>query len=324
LLPANRQAHEAYLRGRYCWNRRTEEGIKKGIEYFQQAIELDPEYALAYAGLADCYTILAVYGLLAPREAKVEAERAACKALEINDDLAEGHNSLGAVRFRFDWDWEQTEAALQRARTLNPSYADAHLSYALYLQALGRLDESIAETRRACDLDPLSLLMETALGRALYFARQYDAAIVQCRKALELDGGYLPARFNLGRALVEKGQYGEAIAELKRAAEAGEVLYLAALGNAYARAGQGKRARLVLARIEKRAAQSYVSAYDLAKMHMGLGQKQQAMEYLERAHTDRSTRLVTLRVDPLFEALHSEARFQGLLRRMRLEGAPPG
>jgi len=317
-LPANRQAYEAYLRGRYCWNRRTPEGIQKGIDYFQQAIAHDSSYALAYAGLADGYRIQAVCGWLAPRIAREKALAAASKALEIDDQLSEAHRAVGAVRFRFDWEWKQSEAELLRALELNPSDAEAHRVYALYLQAVGKVEEAVAEVERARELDPLSLLMETALGRALYFARRYEAAITQCRRALELDPDYIPAHFNLGRALVETGRGGEAIGEFKKASRRGDVLYLAGLGYAYGRAGQQERARGVLKRMETLAGRSYVSAYEMAKVHMGLEQLERAVEWLERAYAERAVGVVAVKVDPVFDALHPDPRFQALWRRMGL------
>jgi TolB-like protein/Tfp pilus assembly protein PilF len=317
-LPANRQAYEAYLRGRYCWNRRTQEGIQKGIDYFRQAISHDSSYALAYAGLADGYRVQAVCGWLAPSIAREKALAAASKALEIDNRLSEAHRALGAVRFRFDWEWKQSEAELVRAVELNPSDAEAHRVYALYLQAVGRVEDAISEVERARELDPLSLLMETALGRALYFARRYEAAITQCHRALELDPDYIPAHFNLGRALVETGKSGEAIGEFKKASRRGEVLYLAGLGYAYGRAAQQERARGVLKRLETLAGRSYVSPYELAKVHMGMGQLERAMECLEKAYAERAVGAVALKVDPVFDALHWDPRFQGLLRRMGL------
>jgi TolB-like protein/Tfp pilus assembly protein PilF len=317
-LPANRQAYEAYLRGRYCWSRRTQEGIQKGIDYFQQAIAHDSNYALAYAGLADCYRIQAVCGWLAPSITRGKALAAASKALEIDNRLSEAHRALGAVRFRFDWEWTRSEAELVRALELNPSDAEAHRVYALYLQAVGRVEEAISEVERARELDPLSLLMETGLGRALYFARRYEAAISQCHRALELDPDYIPARFNLGRALVETGKAAEAIGEFKKASRRGEVLYLAGLGYAYGRAAQQERARGVLKRLEILARHRYVSAYEMAKVHMGLGQLERALEWLERAYAERAVGVVAVKVDPVFDALHSDPRFQTLLQRMGL------
>jgi tetratricopeptide (TPR) repeat protein len=317
--PANRQAYEAYLRGRYCWNKRTGQGIRKSIHYLRQAIAHDPDYALAHAGLADGYRILAVCGWLAPIAARDKALAAAHKALEIDELLSEAHKALGAVRFRFDWEWNQSETELQRALELNSSDADAHRVYALCLQATGRVEQAIAEVERARDLDPLSLLMETALGRALYLARRYEAAIAQCRKALELDPDYVPAHFNLGRVLVEAGKTGEAISELKKAGGEGGISCMAALGYAYSRAGEEKGARAVLKELEKLRTRSYVSAYEVAKVHVGLGQMEQALEWLQKAYTERAVGLVALKVDPVFEPLHSHPAFQELGQRMRLQ-----
>jgi TolB-like protein/Flp pilus assembly protein TadD len=317
-LPANRQAYEAYLRGRYYLDKRTQEGTQKVIDYFQEAIAHDSRYALAYAGLADGYRIQAVCGWLAPSVAREKALPAALKALEIDDRLSEAHRALGAARFRLDWEWKQSEADLLRALELNPNDAEARRVYALYLQAVGRIEDAIAELERARELDPLSLLMETAMGRTLYFARRYEAAVAQCRRALELDPDYRLAQFNLGRALVETGKGGEAIAEFKKATRRGEALYLGGLGYAYARSEQQDRARGVLKQLETLAERNYVSAYESAKVHAGLGQAERAMEWLERAYTERAVGIVVVKVDPVFDLLHSDPRFQGLLRRMGL------
>jgi TolB-like protein/Flp pilus assembly protein TadD len=317
-LPANRQAYEAYLRGRYCWNKRTREGSRKAIDYFQQAIAHDAHYALAYAGLADGYRILAVCGWLAPSACRGKALDAAHRALEIDDRLGEAHKALGAAHFRFDWEWKQSEAELHRAMELNSSDADAHRVYALYLQAMGQVEEAIAEVERARELDPLSLLIETALGRALYLARRYEAAIAQCRKALELDPNYLPAHLNLGRVLVETGKTREAISEFKKAGKEGGVPSIAALGYTYARAGDGEAAQAVLKKLEQLGRRSYVSAYEVAKVHVGLGQKQQAVEWLQKAYAERAVGLTALKVEPVFDPLHSDSGFQELGQRMRL------
>jgi tetratricopeptide (TPR) repeat protein len=319
-LPANQQAYEAYLRGRYCCNKRTGEGIRKGIDYLQQALALDPDYALAYAGLADGYRILAVCGWSSPSACRDKALAAAQKALEIDDRLSEAHKALGAAHLRFDWEWKQSETELRRALELNPSAADAHRVYAVCLQATVRVEQAIAEVERARVLDPLSLLTETALGRALYLARRYEAAIAQCRKALELDSDYVPTHFNLGRALVATGKTGEAISELKKAGQEDCVPCTAALGYAYARAGDKEAAREVLKKLLKLGARSYVSAYEVAKVHMGLGQKQQALEWLEKAYAEQAVGLVALKVDPVFDPLYSHPAFQKLGRRMGFPG----
>ena len=317
-LPANRQAYEAYLRGRYYLDKRTQEGTQKVIDYLQQAIVHDPRYALAYAGLADGYRIQAVCGWLAPSVVREKALAAARKALEIDERLSEAHRALGAACFRFDWEWKQSEANLLRALEVNPNDAEAHRVYALYLQAVGRTEDAVAEVERGRELDPLSPLMETALGRALYFARRYEDAIAQCRRALELDPDYRPAHYNLGRALAETSKGGEAIAEFKKATRPGEALYLAGLGYAYARRAQQDRARGVLKQLETLAGRNYVSAYEMAKVHIGLGHDERAMECLERAYAERAVGLVVAKVDPVFDSLHSDPRFQALWRRMGL------
>ena len=320
-LPGNQEAHEAYLRGRFCWNKRTRRGIQKSIDYFQQAIAHDPDYALAYAGLADGYRIQAVWGWLEPRVARDKTLTAALRALEINDKLSEAHKALGAAHLRFDWAWKESKTELRRALELNPSDADAHRVYALYLQAIGRVEEAIAEVEQARTLDPLSSLIETALGKALYFARHYEASITQCRRVLELDPDYAPAHFNLGRSLVEAGKVEEAIGEFKKTSKQGEVLYLAALGYAYARAGEEDRACAVLKKLERLRARTYVSPCEVAKIHVGLGHKRQALKWLERAYAGRAVGLMVVMADPVFDSLRPEPQFQDLWQRM---GLPEG
>ena len=315
----NTQAYQLYLKGRYYWNKRTEEGIKKGIEYFQQAIEKDPGYALAYTGLADCYNMLGWYSYLPPKEAFPKAKAAAAKALEIDDTLAEAHASLAYAKAFYDWDWLDVEREFKRAIELNPNYAMGHLWYAGgYLAAMGRLEEAITESKRAQDLDPLLLIINAFHGWWLYFARQYDQAIEQERKTLELDPNFAPAHWVLGQVYEQQERFEVAIAEFQEAVthSGGSTMMRAALGRAYAVAGKRDEALKMLNELKERAKRSYVSPVGIAIIYVGLGEKEQAFSWLEKAYEDRSTWLIFLKVEPRFDPLRSDPRFQSLLRRM--------
>ena len=316
----NTEAYEDYLKGRYYWNRRTPEALQKGIEYFQRAIEKDPAYALAYAGLADSYQDLSVYSRTPPKEAYQKARAAAEKALAIDDSLAEAHTPLGLLLHRVDWDWEGAQREFRRALELNPGYATAHQRYAVFLVALGRFDEALAEIRRAREADPLSLPINTAVARVLYMARRYDQAIGEYRKTIEMDPNFPSAHTWLGAAYIQQGEHQQAIAELQRALHLSEedTYALGLLGHAYARAGQNSDALRILETLKEQSKRQYVSAYAVAAVHTGLGDKDQAFTWLETACEERSAWLFFARVEPWLDPLRSEPRFQDLLRRMRL------
>jgi eukaryotic-like serine/threonine-protein kinase len=319
----NAEAYQAYLKGRYHWNKRTEEAFKKGLEYFQQAIEQDPSYALAYAGLADSYNLLGlyVYHGLPPREAYPRAKAAAVQALKIDDTLAEPHASLAWARFRFDWDWPGAEREFKRAIELNARYPTAHHWYAYYLASMGRLDQTRAAIQRAQELDPLSLIINATVGQEFYYAREYDLAIERLLKTLEIDSNFAHAHRLLGEAYRKKGMFEEAIAEIQKAVtlSAGSgVYYLAQLGNAYALSGKRGEALRILDELRKLSQHKYVSPTDFAIVYIGLGEKDQAFAWLERAYEERSGFLTELMVEPMFDSLRSDPRFQELLHRMKL------
>jgi TolB-like protein/Flp pilus assembly protein TadD len=316
----NTEAYQLYLKGRYFWNRRTQEGIKKAVEFFQQAIEKDPNYALAYAGLADSYNVLAVFSELPPKEAYPKAKAAAMKALEIDDTLAEAHTSLASVRLRHDWDWLGAEGEFKRAIKLNPSYATARYWYALYLAQMGRFDEAIAEAKRAQEVDPVSLVTNYHVGAILYYARQYDKAIEQLRMTLELDPNFAVAHTFLGRAYRQKGMYEEAIAEFQKAITLAGVSSnrLGELGHAYAVSGNRGEARKALDELKELSKRRYVSPYAMALLYIGLDEKDQALKWLGKAHEERISSLDTLKVNPMFDTLCSDPTFADLLRRMGL------
>ncbi|HEX8844485.1 MAG TPA: tetratricopeptide repeat protein [Pyrinomonadaceae bacterium] len=317
----NTEAYQAYLKGRYFWNKRTEEGFQKGIEYFQQAIDLDSNYALAHAGLADSYTLLVVYGVLPPRGAMTKARTAALRALEIDDKLAEAHTSLAHVKKWYEWDFfAGPETEYKRAIELNPNYATAYHWYGLHLAGMGRFDEAVAEMRRSLEIDPLSLISNANLGWILYVARQYDEAIEQLQKTLEMDPNFARARVYLGRVYLQKGMYAEAIRELQKAMTLleGNNFVLAALGHAYGASGRRDEAQRVLDQLRERSKREYISAYDIARIYTGLGDKEQALRWLERAYEDKAAQLIWLKVDPQLDSLRSDLRFTDLLRRMNL------
>jgi tetratricopeptide (TPR) repeat protein len=315
----NTEAYQLYLKGRYYWNRRTADLLKKANEYFQQAIDKDPSYGLTYAGLADSYALFSYYEVLSPGESCPKA-KAAMKALKIDENLAEAHAGLGWIKMSCDWDWPGSEREFKRALEINPNYGTTRVWYANYLETMGRLDDAIAERRRALEAEPLSLIISGGLGLALYHARRYDQAIEELRKTLEMDPSFVRAHFYLGLVYEQKGRFADAVTELRQAlsGSAGAPLYVSALGHAYAISGQRRMAEESLARLKEQSQQSYVAPYDIAVVCMGLRDKGQALKYLEIAYADHSSWVIFLREDPRFDAIRSDPRYQDLLRRMHL------
>ena len=318
--PVNPEAHEAYLKGRYFWNKRTEEPLKKSIGYFEQAIKKEPEYALAYVGLADSYSILAQWDLLPPHEAYPKAKAAAVKALEIDERLGEAHTSMAAVKAYYDWDFAGGEKEYKRAIELNPNYATAHQWYSELLSDMGRHEEAIAEVRKAQGLDPLSLIINSTAGEAFRFARRYDQALEHYRKALEIDPNFAGVHEYLGRAYVEMGEYEKAISELQKALSlsGGSPGITAELAHAYAVAGKKREALKILDELDATSKRRYVSPFLRAHIYTGLGDSDRAFYWLERAYEDRSNLMTRLKVDPRFDPLRSDPPFQNLLRRIGL------
>jgi TolB-like protein/Flp pilus assembly protein TadD/tRNA A-37 threonylcarbamoyl transferase component Bud32 len=316
--PVSPEAHEAYLKGRYYWNLRTEESLKKGIEYFQKAIERDPGCALAYVGLADSYLNLMGWDLMAPKEAYPRAKAAALKALEVDETLAEAHVPLGAAGFAYEWDWVGAEKELRRAIELNPSYATAHNFYAQYLMYLGRHNEAITEIKRAQDLDPLSPINNTVGGMAFFFARRYDEAIAEFRRTLELNPGFYPAHLSLADAYEQEKLYDEAISEYRKAIalQEGSPLAAAGLARGYAAAGRRAEALKIISDLRELSKRRYVSAYGITQIYTALGNFDQALTWLQKAFEDRSFQLIHLKVDPTMDPLRTAPSFQDLLRRM--------
>lgn len=316
----NTQAFRAYIKGRYFWNKRTVEGLEKGIEYARQAISIDPTYALAYVGLADSYNLLAGHGGLAPKETFPQAKAAALDALEIDPSLAQAYTSLGFVSYRFDWDWPRAEQHFQQAIELNPNYATAHHWYGESLAVTGRFDEAIAALERAQELDPLSLPINTDLAQSLYFARRFDESEEQLRRTLEMDQSFVRACIICGGVYEQKGMYEQAIAILQKAVNLseGNLLALSGLGHVYAASGNRDEARRILNDLKQLASQRYVSAYNIAVVHAGLGEKEAALDWLVKAYHHRDVWLVWLKVNPRFDSLHSEPRYTDLMRRVGL------
>jgi DNA-binding winged helix-turn-helix (wHTH) protein/TolB-like protein len=313
------EAYRLYLKGRNAWNKRTSDALQEAIDFFNQAIAIDPNYGAAYAGLADCYNMLVVYGRLEPKEGFPKAKEAAERALEIDESSAEAHSSLAFIKFRWDWDRSATEREFQTAIKLKPAYAPAHQWYSSYLVAVERFDEAIAEAKRTEELEPLSFVASSHLGWIYDLAGQNDKAIEQCRKILERDPSSFPARRYLGLAYEAKGMYSEAIAEFQTGVKlSGSPLMLALLGHAYAVSGKTAEAKQVLSDLQQLQGQRYVSPYTVAAIHAGLGDQDQAFKWLETAVEERDIWLMNLKVDPVFAKLRSQRKFTDILARIRL------
>jgi TolB-like protein/DNA-binding winged helix-turn-helix (wHTH) protein/Tfp pilus assembly protein PilF len=314
------EAYRLYLKGRNSWNKRTASELQQAIQYFQQAIDTDPNYAPAYAGLADCHNMLVVYGASQPDEGFPKAKEAAIKALEIDESLAEAHSSLAFIKFRWDRDRVEAERGFLQAIKLQPSYAPAHQWYSSYLVALERFDEAIAEATRTQELEPLSSTASAHLGWIFYLAGQNDRAIEQGTKILELDPNAFPALRYRGLAYEEKGMYREAIGDFQKGVKlSGSPLMLALLGHAYAASGQKAAAQNVLNELRDLEGRRYVSPYTIAAIYAGLREKDQAFKWLEKADEEGDIWLMNLKVDPVFKTLRSDPRFPDLLVRTRLK-----
>jgi TolB-like protein/Flp pilus assembly protein TadD len=318
----NQAAYEAYLTGRYLWNRRTTESLTNAITYFQQAIQADPSYAPSYAGLADCYSLLgsAPYTAMPPLEAFPKAETAARKALEIDETLAEAHVSLGYSELVYDRNFPQAEKEFQRALQLRPTYATAHQYYGYYLTAMGRVDEAIAERKQAQELEPASPLLNSALGEAYYQARRFDLTIAQNQKSLVLDKTYAIALINLGRALEQKKMYPEAIQAFEKilAFVPDDPVLLALIAHDYAVSGRGAEARTMVAKLQQMSAARYVPSVYIALIYTGLNDKDEAFRWLDKAFDERCEYLVYLPTEPLADPLRNDPRFAQLLHRLGL------
>ena len=313
----NQEAYELYLKGRFFWNKRTGVDLRKAIEYFQQAIAKDPNYALAYAGVADSYLLLPNYGGTSTQESIPPARAAVTKALELDDSLAEAHASASLVD-TLDLHLERAIQELERAIQLKPNYATAHHWLGLNQMSLGYFDQAIAEEKRALELDPLSLVINADFGWTYFNARRYDEAEAQVRKTLEMDANFFLAHFYLGGVLKLKGRIAQAIPEFQKAFDLNHDLYsLAMLGQAYGRNGQTEEARKVLAQLNEEAKSRYVAPYALALALLGLGEKERALAELERAYQTHDTNyLFVIKTDPLLDDLRGDPRFEALVQKV--------
>ncbi len=317
----NPEAYQLYLKGRYYWNKRNAESLKKSIEYFNQAIEKDPNYALAYAGLGDAYGLIPGYSGGSPQEFGPKAKAAAKEAVELDDTLAEAHTSLANMLAGYDWNWAESTKEFQRAIELNPNYATAHHWFSdTVLLATGRIDEAIAEMKRAQELDPLSLIINAELGSNYMFARQYDKAIEQLRKTIEMDPSFYYARYNLGEAYEFTGNFQEALKEYQTAYRlSDDPGMLGYIGHVHARSGKKAEALKTLEQMKEISRQRYVPAYSFAQVYEALGEKDQAFQWLEKCYQDRDPSMVLIKVDSTLDNLRTDSRFADLLKRMGLQ-----
>jgi TolB-like protein/Tfp pilus assembly protein PilF len=318
--PVNPEAHELYLRGRYHWTKRSEEGLSRAIQFFQQAIDIDPAYARAHAGLADVYVVQPMLGFAPPLEGFPRGRAAAIKALELDEHLAEAYATLGHIKSVYDRDWSGAEQDHKRALELNPNYATAHYWYGMLLSAWGRHEGAIAELEIAVKLDPLAPIISAMLGKVLYHARRYDEAAQQLRKTVDMHPDFYPAHLGLGWTYAQMGMHPEALAAVEKAkAEGLPEVYpeYGYVGWIYARAGRQDEAQRVLDRLRERSSVRYIDPGGIALIHIGLGQNEQAITWLERAYEHRGSLVILrLKVHPVFDPLREDPRFQDLLRRM--------
>jgi TolB-like protein/DNA-binding winged helix-turn-helix (wHTH) protein/Tfp pilus assembly protein PilF len=318
----NPEGYESYLKGRFFWNKRTADGLKVALAYFNQAIEEDPKYAQAYSGLADTYALLGdwQYAVMTPKEALPKAKDAAIKALELDSAQGEAHNSLAFVLDGFDWNLDAGGKEFQRAIELSPSYATAHHWYGWHLSLLGRYDEAIAEMRKAEDLDPLSLIINADLAELLVLAHSYDESIRQSRKTIEMDANFALAHNQLAQAYLGKHMNDEAVAELQKAVQlsGGSPTCIANLARAYTASGKKSEALKLLRDLKKRSIPSHANSSEIAMIYASLGDADQAMNWLEKGYEDRFNPGVLLR--PGFDPLRSDSRFQNLMHRIGLPG----
>jgi eukaryotic-like serine/threonine-protein kinase len=313
-------AYHLYLKGRYYWHSRYEGGLQKAITFFEQALERDPGYALAYVGLADSYNILGTYSFLPPRVAFPKAKAAAERALALDHTLAEAHVALGLAQCFFDWEWKDAERAFCRALALDRRYVQGHIWYGFLLSLLGRVDEARLMATAAQEVDPLSPFALAGAGAILCYCREHDAAIRQCEMALGIDPNFLLAVYVLGLAYFHASRFGESVTALRRAVELSRhaAFCVGLLGGACAASGRREEAAALLRELIERSEREYVGPMSMVRVSAGLGDRDQAFEWLERAYEERSSYLVILKVDAMFASLRSDPRYHDLLRRLRL------
>ncbi|HEV8482066.1 MAG TPA: tetratricopeptide repeat protein [Blastocatellia bacterium] len=313
----NTEAWQLYLKGRVSFNKLTPEAVKKSIDYFQQATEGDPGYALAFVGLSDCYGTLPLNSDVPPREAFLKAKQAAARALEIDAQLPEAHVSMGSISFWFDWDWAKAESHLKRAIDLNPNNPLAHFKYAHLLYNSGRFEEGEIEVRRALELDPVSPIINSIMGQFLFEARQYDQAIHQLDKALDIEPNLWLTHLFLGKVYEQKGMYNEALIESQKALQfsGGNTEASSLAGHTYAVSGNKKQAEKVLGELKKLSKQGYVPASNIALIYVGLGETNQALDWLEKAYDERDVHVTFLKTVSHWDSIRQEPRFTSLLQR---------
>ena len=319
--PVNPEAHDAYLLGRYQWDRRTEESLQRAREHFEKAIAIDPQYAAAYAGLADSYTVLGDNGLRRPRDVFPQAKAAARKALQLDPSLAEAHTSLASVMKAYDWDWQGAEKEFKRALELNPNYSTAHQFHGELLECVGRYDDAVAELKRARELDPFAPRVHTILAWVLYLARRYDEGLAAVQKGFEIDRYHGALIFVRAELYLQKGMYAQALADYHEAETLLPGPYYPQLGLArgYAHSGETRKARELLGKLSIVAKHTYVMPSSMAAAYSDLGDKEQAIAWLEKAYEERDPWLgLTLRSEPAFDSLRSETRYQSLVHRLNL------
>jgi tetratricopeptide (TPR) repeat protein len=313
------EAFEAYLKGHYFQNQRSETGLNKSVEYFQEAIARDPTFAAGYAGLAGSYLLMGA-DVLPANVARAKARDAAARALELDPESAEAHAAMGMVALYYEWNWKNSEREFRRAIELNPGYVTAHQWYSYYLRAMGRLPEALQEAQKAQQLDPLSLPVSTTLAGRYRDLKQYDQATALCQRMLELNASFVPAHEMLAAVYEEQGQLPPAIVEWQKSVELSHENppTLASLGHAYALAGRPKEARSIAARLERISKQHYVAAWDMAILFAGLGDSDRAFRYLEKSYQDRESQVPFLLQDHRLKPLKADSRFQNLARRVGL------
>jgi tetratricopeptide (TPR) repeat protein len=314
------EAYQLYLKGLYYWNKRSVDGAKRSVEYFNRAIDADPTYALAYAGLADTYNFMSFLNLLPPRAAVPKARAAAARALEIDGSLAQAHISLAYVSFTYDWDWPAATQHFDSAIALNRDAVMNHAYYPFYLTVAGRSEDAISVARRALDRDPVSAALSHTLAVQLVLSRRFEEGIEECRRTIELDPGFAFAHDVLGGALAAKTMYAEALPAAEKAAalSGGAAVPLANLGYVHARLGHDAEARRLLQTLAAASTERYTTAVASAIIHVGLRENDRALDWLDKAYEERSIRLAYLRREPVWDALRQEPRFKDLLRRIPL------
>jgi len=315
------EAYQAYLKGLFYWNKRTGEDLRKAVTYFEKAIEEEPNYALAYVGMADCYNLLSFYSNVPPIESFPRAKEAALKATALDETLAEAHNSLAYAINRYYWDFAGAEREFKKAIELNPNYATAHFWYAEILTMQGRFDEALREMNLALELDPVSLIINSSLGTIYFFTRQFEKVVQQSNKTLEMNPNFAHSHGGLSLAYAGLNKFSEAIAEAKKAIELSgdSSFYTSALGWIYAMSEKNDEAKRILEQLKDLSNKHYVSPYWIALVYAGLGDNNKAFEFLEKAYEERYEMMIWIKVNPLFDPIRADPRFSELLKKVGLE-----